>query len=177
MGDKAEKNDLNNHKALDPKIAHGIWEMIGNQTAIKSRAQFRAYVSSAQSNITHNTWIKVVLDGESFDVGGYFDAVTDYDFTAPTDGLYALKGQVKLTSVKVNTNNYLAIYKNGAAISTTYVAGNGIGQDIVLQVNDFVQLAADDLITLYVYSGADDTTDIVTGEANSFLCGHMVALV
>ena len=177
MGDKAEKNDLTAHTNADWRTAHGIWQNIQDSTIVKVLAQFRAYVSSAQNNLTLNAYVKVVLDGESYDRGACFDAVTDQDFTAPRAGLYHFDGQVQISTAQVNKDYYIYIYVNGSAVSSAYFASNNDGDNVTLRISDTIALALNDVVTLYVKSGQPDSTaDIVTGSANSFFTGHIIAL-
>jgi hypothetical protein len=80
----------------------------GNQPA------FSAYASVAQALGT-NTFVKIVLNVESFDTNNNFDAVTNYRFTPTVAGYYQVNGFVSNNAV-VTVIPF--IYKNGSVITT-----------------------------------------------------------
>ena len=169
----AREADLKAHIAADWKTAHGIWGNV-KETIVSFTGQFRAYKNAAQNNLTINTYTKIALDAESYDRGGYFDSTTDYDFTAPVAGLYHFTGQVRMSTCQINKNNYIALYKNGSAVTEAYDSSNAAGANMTLRISDTLDLAAGDTITLYVKMGADGAANVVTGAANTFLTGHFV---
>jgi hypothetical protein len=176
-GEVAKQNDFIAHLRADPRGAHGIWQMIVDQTAIKSRAKFRAYQTTQQTNLTALSWTKVTLDAESYDIGGYFNT-TDSKFVAPVDGFYLFTAQVTLASGTFSALKKfgIALYKASAAIATAYFSSNNDGDDIVLQINDIVRLDANDEITVYVVSGNDNNnTDLTAGEAVTYFSGHILS--
>jgi len=168
-------DELKGHIKADPKAAHGIWDMIVSNTALKSRAKFRAYVASAQNNLALNSYVKMVMDGESYDIGGNFDAVTDFRFVAPVAGFYAFTAGILLTSGGAGHLYNLALYKNGSVETLTQAAMNSDGDNIGLVISDIMRLAANDYIEVYVRSVNNSTTDITTGATNSYFAGHIIS--
>ena len=48
--------------------------------SIKNIVKARAYLSATQANLTDSTWIKIVLNAETYDVGGYYDVTRNHHF-------------------------------------------------------------------------------------------------
>jgi len=75
---------------------------------------FHASLTSTQT-ISDETWTKIAINSENFDVGSVYDASTNYRYTPGYIGKSFIYGN----SVNNATNdsglvdNYLAIYKNG----------------------------------------------------------------
>ena len=72
---------------------------------------FSAVRTSIQTP-TLNTWVKVELNTEEFDVGNSFDSVTNYRFAPQIAGYYLLSFSVTSSTANAATIAYL--YKNGS---------------------------------------------------------------
>jgi len=130
----------------------------------------RAYQSDSQT-IQHNTWTKVNLQTENYDVGDCFAASR---FTAKAAGKYSIKGMVHFGPFAVDKTIETAIYKNGSPIAydrrVTPLSGSisgGISTDY--------QLAVDDYIELYVRQGTGLAKDLIAGEEYNALSVHLIA--
>ena len=171
------ESDLKNHLGANSQTAHGIWTMIQDTTALRSRAKFRAYQNTQQQNLTALAWAQVVLDAESYDIGGYFNT-TAYKFVVPTAGFYHFVGQVTPAAGTFSASKKfgIAIYKNGSAVAVAYQSSNNEADDFTLQISDIRRLAVGDEITLYVYSGNDNNNaDLTAGATTTFFAGHILS--
>ena len=72
---------------------------------------FSAYQSSAQT-LSSNTLTKLQFQTEEWDTASAFDNTTNYRFTPNVAGYYLVTGSMTLGDT--NSNNYVAIYKNGS---------------------------------------------------------------
>jgi len=143
--------------------------------SIKNIVKARAYLSAAQANLTDSTWIKIVLNAETYDVGGYYDVTRNYRFDVPEDGYYFIAGCVGFTSVVADKVYGGAIYKNGVAITTTKTHASLIG-DVYAPISDVVKLVRDDYIELYGYAGAGvSTVDVIGTSDVTFLTIHRIS--
>lgn len=110
----------------------------------------RAYLSTAQNNITDNTLTKVLLDGESYDVGSNYDA-TNKRYVAPVTGYYHVSTCVTFTSTVADKLYFSYIYVDGAAASLAYSSNGSDASAYHSIVNsDQVYAVAGQYIELYV---------------------------
>ena len=104
--------------------------------------------ASILSNVTYNTWTKVVLGTEHYDSDSEF---TDSKWTCVTAGKYLIIAKIAVdTGVVADKNSGLAIYKNGALFRrTTNYAPTAIGSN--LNVIDVIDCSADDYFEMYYW--------------------------
>lgn len=106
--------NLEEEKRLADKRTVQLFNLIVNlPQTYKTTSKARAYLSSNQNNIAHNTLTKVLLDAETYDPGDNFDIVTNHEYIARISGYYSIKGQVQWT-VSPAGIYYSCIYINGA---------------------------------------------------------------
>ncbi len=105
---------LPNASVVQADLAAGV---AGNGPA------FSGYMSNGASNfsVTTNTATKVPIDTENFDTNSNFDTST-YRFTPTVAGYYQVNGQVALAATSGITQTAAYIYKNGSAITTTFLS-------------------------------------------------------
>ena len=60
---------------------------------------FRASRSTAQPSIANSTWTKIKFNTENLDVGGNYNATTNYEFTAPVAGVYEFAATVNIAGL------------------------------------------------------------------------------
>jgi len=72
---------------------------------------FSAYQSSAQT-LSSATFTKLQFQTEEWDTANCFDNATNYRFTPNVAGYYLVTGSMTLGDT--NSNNFVAIYKNGS---------------------------------------------------------------
>jgi len=131
------------------------------EVGINTMAKARVYLSAIQENLIDDTWTKVLLDTEEWDVGNDFAA---NKFIAPVAGFYSIKTQVVFSSVVALKNYQLAIYKDGAAVrySDQHAA---LAASVYLSSADDIYLTATQEIELYARAVGigGNTVDIVHG--------------
>jgi len=151
-----------------------------NQIQTISRA--RAYLSSIQLNINHNTHTKVLLNAETYDSGNNFDSVTNYRFVAPVSGYYVVVGAVYFTGCP--TTDVICviaeIYVDGARYTAgTNVAVNNVIGEMAATATDIIYLAASSYVELYAYnwnSGALNTVDVFGDTDFTYLSIHLLSI-
>lgn len=131
----------------------------GGQTSAAS-----AYMSGNQTIIAGAAQ-KLVFDTERYDNDGEYDHVTNYRFTATSEGEYSVNTAIYWQHV--DTQYYrLLIYKNGALylnnLQQNDIANNFFTQilcsDIYLNVNDYVEIFAGKDAGANEFVGASITT-------------------
>lgn len=141
-----------------------------------TNAKARVYLTNRQT-LSAQTWEKIELEGESFDPGSNFDAVTDYDFTVPVSGYYFVAGAIRWDDEGVNDNEpyCAAIYVNDDSVINKYdsPAGGGSLLQLIFTVmhldkNDRVELRAKSYET-----GVDK--DIYDGENLTWMAIHLIS--
>ena len=90
---------------LDLPAASGTVMVSGNMPT------FSAYQSSAQT-LSSATFTKLQFQTEEWDTANCFDNTTNYRFTPNVAGYYLVTGSMTLGDT--NSNNFVAIYKNGS---------------------------------------------------------------
>ena len=136
----------------------------------------RAYKAAAQLNFGDGDWTKLLLDTESYDIGGNFD-VANNEYVVDRDGLYLiLSGLVWDTAGMVGDRTVecavyvdplgagadAAIMQSGFATDTNSNMANAVGDVVVLNDTDEVSLYGKASI------GAN-TADALGGETKTFL--------
>lgn len=147
--------------ATDQKI-----EILAN-----SGTKIRAYRATSVQAITTDTWTKVQLNAETFDINSEFDIATNYRFTATKAGYYLVSGALKYQSVAAKLPFHIAFYKNGTVYSQirTFSATDA-GDDEGIGLSDVIYLAVGGYVELYTwhYMGGP-TKNIMNGSDITFL--------
>lgn len=115
---------------------------------VKSRA-----ARTTNQAIADATATKISLDTETYDIGGDFDAVTNYRFTAPVTGYYIICAQVNYASAGDGSVEQLDIRKNGSDFLRVTDRAAGTGNSSV-NISDIVLLTAADYVELWFTHGA-----------------------
>jgi len=143
---------------------------------------FRAYRSSNQTGIAHNTTTVVQWDSEDYDVDSVFDTSTNR-YTPTKPGYYLINVNLTVTSISALGDNvyYLStIRKNGNSEAFTQMTWNGIGSGGANTINHsaLVYLDGDDYIdtTFYHYNYTDTSTTarVDSGRTQSFVTGILI---
>jgi len=125
----------------------------------------RAY-QSAQQDIVKDTYTKVNLQTENFDLGGNFAAST---FTAPVTGYYQVNGAINFEEV-MGANDYIValIYVNGTTVAEghSYQAGSAY---VSANVGDIVHLTATDTVNLYVWHSYTENRLLSVGTSVTYM--------
>lgn len=152
----------------DSSQASGVkWAAPASATQIG----FQAY-NTGTTSLTANTPKKVVLAGEDWDSGTFFDSTTNSRFQPTTAGWYFIQGSA-YTSTNSLAYFISYIYKNGAKVlSGTLVAGTStVGS--VSNVSGMVHLnGSTDYVELWAM--ASNTATIAIDASANVLCGFLV---
>jgi len=119
----------------------------------------RAYLSATLGTTVSGATTKVLLDAESYDVGGNFAA---YKFVAPVNGYYQIVGQVFFTGCAADKAFYAIVNKNNAALAQSHSQTSAAGATAV-PATDIVYLAATDYIELFYNHNDATTVDLFAG--------------
>lgn len=130
------------------------------------------YMAGAQS-LTKETWCKIALDQEAYDVNGEFDAVTNRRFTAKEAGWYGVKANIVIETLEA-VAVLSSIYVNGVAIATTRNRANASSY-VSLQVQKDVYLAVDHYIELFGYHGSSVDKNCSGGVDTTYLSIHQLS--
>ena len=126
----------------------------------------RGYSASGQTNLVNTTSTPVVLDGESYDVGGNFASNA---FTAPIAGKYRIHGCVMFANV-IAAKLYAVQIKSGATVLKDNYGHSGLASSLSIESGITVELAAGAVITLNAISfSGGDTVDIQAGSRYTHL--------
>lgn len=140
-------------------------------STLNTTTKARAYKSGAQ-NIS--TVAKVELDAESYDPGSNFDAVTNFRFTAPTTGYYAIAAQLTVSSMADGKILNTIIRKNGSDILVAREQAGAASSNVAGKCSDIISLNASDYIELF--GQTDDASRAISQSANeTFLAIHLIS--
>ena len=126
-------------------------------------SQFAAYGAAGQS-ISSNSWTKINIVNEFFDVDSDYDA-SNSKFVAPSAGKYFLYGQFAISRTGTFTGNpchmKVRIYKNGSGldyIGTIFASTDGSRVQII-NISAVVNASANDYFEVYGYHDKGSNQD------------------
>jgi hypothetical protein len=134
------------------------WRIVNEKVSISASA----YRNTTQS-ISTATVTKVQLASESWDYGSLFDSTTNYRFTVPRTGRYAIFGVSGYSNASGIAATY--IYKNGA-IAALATCAAGTATLIQPAIATQLELAKDDYLELYTYHTTGTSQNTRTGPEN-----------
>lgn len=130
----------------------------------------RAYRVTSVQAITTDTWTKVQLNAETFDIDKEMDVATNYRFTAKKKGYYLVSGALKYQNVAASLPFHIAFYKNGAVYSQIRTFAVLAGDDEGIGLSDTIYLDIGDYVELYTYHYmGGPTKNIMNGTDITFL--------
>jgi hypothetical protein len=140
------------------------------------QSAFRATTESGQTGMSSGSTLKCQYDSEEYDVGSDYDAVTNFRYTCPEDGRYAVSA---IWAYAVSTswswdseyNQWLMYIRvNGSAIAERhhYYAQNAQSRTMQSSIDMILDLDANDYIEIWVYQGSSATHIGFNGDACSF---------
>lgn len=152
----------------------GIFGLYKNLLAVDSNPyKFRAYrVTSNQT--AASGFVKVQLNGETFDTNSNFDSATNYRYVAPVAGFYLFNGGIQM-STSTNDDYQANLYKNGsiAIYGALQHAATGTTSLRPL-VSGIIQLAATDYVELFGYTSNVGGAAYAHGTAQTYLDGILL---
>lgn len=134
-----------------------------------ARHEFKAYRNTTDFAIAAGATAKVEFNAESYDVGGTYDAVTSFQFTAPAAGDYLVSAQLTAVRTAAGTNEFnVKVYVNGAEVAQNgKTAATNQEYASACAISVPLQLAASDTVT--IYCGTVNAVNIKFGSAKSWL--------
>jgi len=148
-------------------------------SSLANTPAFKAYLSSTQSSISHDTWVKLNINAESYDTNNAYDTST-YKFTPAVVGKYYLNA----TAYIYNSSNYprragIKIYKNGSPITEEWnrlVDGNNLLHEWSISVSTTDNCTStSDYYEVYIYtnnSAGANNGNVSGGERVTFFTGY-----
>lgn len=130
--------------------------------------KFSAYKSGSQ-NLVSGTVTKVLFATELYDTNNNYASST---YTAPVAGFYHFTSTIKAAMTAANSY-FLMIYKNGAEVIRGQEIIPGYTNSFGISVTSDIQLAANDTVDIYAYSGTG-TGAIATGQSSGYVTGHLI---
>ncbi|CEP67897.1 Complement C1q protein [Moorella glycerini] len=121
---------------------------------------FRAYQSTAQS-LAAATWTKIAFQTENYDQGNVYDNA-EYQFIAPTGGIYIVSARVHFAGGLDGENHAAAVYVNGAAHSRLKQGPIGAVDEDSVGGTVLLKLAAGDYVEIYGYSSNARDTQVAS---------------
>jgi len=149
----------------------------GNVTekVLNTQCKCKAYLNSAQNNLTDATNVKVLLDTEIYDIGADFDTANSR-FTAPVSGYYLVSGAVGFSGVIADKTYQTLVYVNGIEVSYAMVHSSHTGS-LRVQFSDIVYVSAGQYIELYARANAGaSTVDLIAALASTYLNIHLLSV-
>jgi hypothetical protein len=141
---------------------------------------FRVYLTTDQT-VSNYTDTKIQFDAVRYDVGGYFDNVTNYRFTPLIAGYYNITMGCQ-SATGLDLDDHISwIYKNGAQETQSRMHLTGVSNDdlfaSIIPVNDIIYLnGVDDYVEFYVrFNSEDDTSPVINDGINrTYAMGHLL---
>ena len=153
----------------DSDIDVGGDATIDGSLIINGTERVRAYVNTAQNDLTNGNWTKVNFDGENYHAKTSFDT-TNHRFTPVLAGYYQVDASVSLSSLVSFKAYGLAIYVTGGLKSQSFSHAAST-DEFSVDIHDRVYLnGVSDYIEIYVKSKSNsNTVDITTGTEYSYV--------
>ncbi len=122
----------------------------------EKQAGCSVYLGNSQQ-VAHDTFVKMELDTESWDVQSEYDPTTNYRYTAKESGTYIIRTNLQVNS-GIFVGGFVNIYINGAqAAFGLYVNYSGNTSIWRGEVEIVEQLTENDYVEVYTY-GTTSTT-------------------
>jgi hypothetical protein len=116
---------------------------------------------------------KVVLDNEVLDIGGDFDATTNYRFTAPVDGIYSFTAGVRWTDVNLDATFTAAIKLNGTKIVEAGDRSSNNAADPAVNLAVVYKLTTGQYVELFAQTSDDSPLRSDSG-VSVFMSGTLI---
>ena len=141
---------------------------------------FRVYLNT-DTTISHNTDTKVPYDAVRYDVGGYFDNVTNYRYTPLIAGYYSITYASQSATALDIDDHICWIYKNGSPDTQSRMHLSGLtNEDLhatIVTAKDIIHLnGVDDYIEFYVRLASEDGSSPVINDGinRTYAMGHLL---
>ena len=143
---------------------------------------FRAIMDkTGNQTLSDATHTKIELKAIVYDVGGYFDNVTNYRYTPLIAGYYHITASASPAGTTDADDIITRIYKNGAFHSQGALRVSGLTNDefslSVVSVTDVIHMnGTTDYLELFAYVDSEDggSPEVNDARANTFLTGYLL---
>lgn len=169
---KAKGGDTNIGIELTPK---GTGEVTINGNPIQAEAVAFLVRRTTSQTISTSTVTKIQFATEVYDEGSDYDSSTNYQFTAPYDGIYHFNANTQLDAM--GSESYIYLYVDNAL----YLGGHGVWTSVATD-DEFTSISADVKLTagqvvdvrLWHNAGANRT---LLGDSSYrvWFSGHLIA--
>lgn len=148
---------------------------IAGTDEISGLPAFSAYLSTASVTVTSGVATKVQFNTEEYDTISSYDNVTNFRFTAPSDGKYSVKTMVRVAGSTTLTAGIISLYKNGAFYCyLNNLSFSAIGGAMILSGSRDINLVATDYLEIYATATGTGTMSIQGAIANNFFTVHKI---
>jgi len=133
---------------------------------------FSTWRTAIGNTIASGVTSKVQFNGEHFDIGGHYDSVTNYRFTAPVAGKYLFNTHIGLYGFGSTNGGRINcyLYKNGSLWSDLQrvvvgagTAFNSVHGEATIGGSIIIDLAVSDYIEIFVYNNSGSTITVNYG--------------
>lgn len=152
----------------------------GNSGCIRHPTQ-PCFTATMASNVAWGNSSAFAFNQTNVNNGNHFNT-GNYRFTAPVNGIYYFAVNLSIAAGSTGSDDtmYWGFYKNGSQETLTKDnwrwrgGGAGTGVEFTSTISAFIQLSANDYVTVGA-TGISDTTGLVQGSGYSMFSGHLVA--
>lgn len=134
----------------------------------------RAYRNSSAS-ITNNTVQKINYDTTSFNIGGFFDVVTNNRYNCPVDGYYQVTVANQIAAMTDTNRLGSYIYKNGSEDSETIYSIGGSATNSG-QVSALLKCLAGDYLEGNVFQNSGGSLNLDNDPRQSYMSVAFIRL-
>ena len=141
---------------------------------------FRVHLNTDQT-ISNFTDTKIEFDSLRYDVGGYFDNVTNYRYTPLIAGYYNITMGFQSASAQDLDDHISWIYKNGKQETQSRMHLTGVSNDdlyaSIIVAKDIIHFnGVDDYVEFYARLSSEDGSSPVIndGIARTYAMGHLL---
>ena len=136
---------------------------ISDSIAAQNDVYVWAYRATTDQTIATATWTKIQFNAENMDLGNNFDPTTNYRFTAPDSGFYAISARANIQDdggADMAGGSSIAIYRNdsmmvqGTAL-VGYITSDITNANYGPMVNAVIYCPASATIQIYAYQTFD----------------------
>lgn len=129
-------------------VASGEW--VTSERRIRNRFVCRAGLDTNQS-ITQNSMTVIQYDSIRYDFNNNFDETTNYNYTIPITGVYAINYQFYMAGLVTDKRALTQVYKNGSTIVGRFNAVSQLtAADFMLNTTITEQFTAGDTVQIRV---------------------------
>ena len=132
--------------------------------------------------VSNNTSTKVQFKQKVYDIGGYYDNVTNYRYTPLIAGYYQITGSVQEVSNTDISDIKCQLYKNGTVVHTQgrmRIAGltNDELNATIVSFTDVIHMnGTTDYLEVYIQSYSEDSSspEVNDLDTSTFFAGHLL---